>query len=432
MSILKYIEFLLEEKSELKGPMRYSPELRGKLRKIGGIIAEALLDIENTDQEFTYIDIGDAENTVGCMEVDKVFDYMRGSGHSPAYLSRFIRTYFLPYKTHRHVELRIGKLVKHLFRDTFTDPEYGEFVDKWRATKSKGKFEIWTGVEIQSAYYSENYEECSGSTLDNSCMNDAVWVDFYSFIEGCSVLVLLDEEDDQYGPVIKGRALLWKDSKGRRIMDRVYYNYAKDYQKFVEWAKENGVWYKSQNTSGESHFILGEDSKKLDIMIKCPNVFTYKGEGFPYMDTMCYAQREWLSNKEFSVGKYYKLQDTDGDFEEFYNMHDIYGEEVEDELDYVYSEYQKGYIYKGDATRLKYDGGSGFENYSLDDWFETEFVETGIPYSGERERFVEIDGKWYMEKHCVYSEKDGEWIWRPDAIYVSGDWMSHDNYTPIK
>jgi len=435
MAIFRYMEFLLEERSELKGTMRISDEMRNRLKKIGDGVARGLLDLEGTDQEITYLDLGDADNTVGCMEVDKVFDHMKELGHSSGYLSRFIRAYFLPYKSHRHLEIRIGKLAKHLLGSSFSDPEYGDFVDTWRSMKTSGNFELWTGIDIQNAYSSESYEECNGSSLDNSCMNDSQYVQFYSFIEGCSVLVLLDE-DMSYGPTIKGRALVWTDTEGRRVMDRVYYNYARDYRRFLEWAKDNGVWYKKRNISGGSSFVLGDPpfshkEESLDIKVKCPNVFKYKGDGFPYMDTLCYAQGEWLSNKEPN-GKYYKLQDTDGDFEAYNELEDIYGDEMQDGLDYVFSKYQNGYIYKPDAVHLKYDGGSGLQDYSLDDWFEREFVETGIPYSGNRTSFVEIDGKWYMRKHCVYSEKEGRWIWRPEAIYDKTDWISHENFIPGK
>jgi len=430
--IFKYSEFLLEERSELKGQMRYSPELRTKLSKMNNKIADALLELENSEQEITYLDLGDRDNTIGCMEVDKVFDFMKSTGSSSAgYLSRFIRINFLPFKNHRHLELRVGKLAKSLLHDTFSDPEYGEFVDKWRSLKELSKFELWSGTQIMEAYSTENYEDCSGSTLDNSCMNDSEWVNFYAFIKGCQVLVLLDE-DQSYGPTIKGRALIWTDSKGRKIMDRVYYNFSKDYQKFLTWADDNGVYHKKMNISGGSSFVLKGKEKSLDIRVKCPDVFKYKGDGFPYMDTLCYAQGEWLSNEEPSGGRYYKLQDTDGGFDVYHNMYDIYGDEIEDEYDYVFSKYQDGYISKDSAVHLQYDGGSGFESYSLDDWFEREFVETGIPHYGKRASFVEIGGKWYMEKHCIYSEREGRWIWRPEAIYDKGDWTSLENFNPVK
>ena len=432
MRLLKYGDFLiLEERSELKGEMRYSPEMRSKLDKIGGKIADALLELERTEQEFTYVDLGERDNTVTFVEVDKVFDYLKNLNLAPGYLSRFIRINWLRSEDIRSVELKIGKFAKGLLKDTFTDPEYGEFVDKWRSLKDLAKFELWSGTQIEEAYQTENYEDCSGSPLDNSCMNDMEWVAFYAFIKGCQVLVLLDE-DMSYGPTIKGRALIWTDSKGRRIMDRVYYNFSKDYQKFLNWAKENNVYYKKRNISGGSTFVLNGEEKSLDIRVKCPDVFKYKGDGFPYMDTLYYAQGEWLSNTEPSGGRYYKLMDTDGGFDVYHNMYDIYGEEIEDEYDYVFSKYQNGYIWKGDAIRLRYDGGDGFEQYSLDDWFEKEFVETGIPHSGKRTSFVEIGGKWYMEKHCVYSEREGRWIWRPDAIYDKGDWISHENFNPGK
>lgn len=432
MRLLKYFDFLLEERSELKGQMRYSPEFKSKLEKIGGKVAEALLDLEMTIQEYTYIDLGEKDNTITFIEVDKVFDFLKSKQMAPGYLNRFIRITWLSKEDVRHVELKVGRFAKGLLFDTFTDPEYGEFVDKWRALKDISTFELWKGRDINDAYNTENYEDCSGSTLDNSCMNDSEYVLFYSAIEGCEVLVLLDE-DRSYGPTVKGRALVWTDYKGRRIMDRVYYNFSKDYQKFVNWAKENNVYYKKQNVSGGSNkFVLGDKEEKIQTKIKVPNVFTYRGDGFPYMDTFYYAQDEWIMNYEPEEGRYYKLQDTDGEYEEFNSLVDICGEEIEDISDYVFSEYQNGYIWKSDAIHLKYNGGSGFESYSFDDWLEREFVETGIPYTGKRVGFVEIDGKWYFQKHCVYSEKEGQWIWRPKAIYDNGDWISFKNFNTVK
>ena len=426
MRLLKYCDFLLEERSELKAQMRYSAEMKSKLNKIGGKVAEALLDLEMTEQEFTYIDLGEKDNTITFIEVDKVFDFLKSRQMAPGYLNRFIRITWLNKEDARQVELKIGKFTKGLLLDTFTDPEYGEFVDKWRALKDISTFELWKGQDIMDAYSSENYEDCSGSPLDNSCMNDSEYVLFYSAIEGCEVLVLLDE-DRSYGPTIKGRALVWTDYKGRRIMDRVYYNFSKDYQKFVNWAKENNVYYKKT----QSTFILGDKEEKIETKIKVPNVFTYRGDGFPYMDTFYYVQDEWVMNYE-PDGRYYKLQDTDGEYEEFNSLVDIYGEEIEDISDYVFSKYQNGYIWKSDAIHLDYDGGSGFESYSFDDWLENEFVETGIPQYGKRVSFVEIDGKWYFQKHCVYSEKEGQWIWRPNAIYNNGDWTPFENFNPGK
>ena len=426
MRLLNYFDFILEERSELKGQMRYSAEMKSKLNKIGGKVAEALLDLEMTEQEFTYIDLGEKDNTITFIEVDKVFDFLKSKQMAPGYLNRFIRITWLNKEDARHVELKIGKFTKSLLLDTFTDPEYGEFVDKWRALKDISTFELWKGQDIMDAYSSENYEDCSGSHLDNSCMNDSEYVLFYSAIEGCEVLVLLDE-DRSYGPTIKGRALVWTDYKGRRIMDRVYYNFSKDYQKFLNWAKENNVYYKKT----QSTFILGDKEERIETKIKVPNVFTYRGDGFPYMDTFYYAQDEWVMNYE-PDGRYYKLQDTDGEYEEFNSLVDIYGEEIEDESDYVFSKYQNGYIWKSDAIHLDYDGGSGFESYSFDDWLEKEFVETGIPQYGKRVSFVEINGKWYFQKHCVYSEKEGQWIWRPEAIYNNGDWTPFENFNPGK
>ena len=103
MILLKYCDFLLEERSELKAQMKYSAEMKNKLNKIGGKVAEALLDLEMTEQEFTYIDLGERDNTITFIEVDKVFDYLKSKQHAPGYLSRFIRITWLSKEDARHV-----------------------------------------------------------------------------------------------------------------------------------------------------------------------------------------------------------------------------------------------------------------------------------------------------------------------------------------
>ena len=193
------------------------------------------------------------------------------------------------------------------------------------------------------------------------------------------------------------------------------------------------VYYKKYNgTGGPNTFVLGEKEESLITNIKVPNVFKYKDDGFPYMDTFYYAQDEWVMNYEPTEGMYYELQDTDGGYDVYNNLIDIYGEEIEDVNDYVFSSYQNAYIWKTDAIHLNYDGGAGFENYSFNDWLEREFVETGIPVYGRKVNFVKIDNKWYMQKHCVYSETEKKWIWRPNAIWVKSDWISLENFNPGK
>lgn len=40
------------------------------------------------------------------------------------------------------------------------------------------------------------------------------------------------------------------------------------------------------------------------------------------------------------------------------------------------------------------------------------------------------NNKWYKQKHCVWSERENRWIYRPDAIYNNGDWSAWDNFNP--
>ena len=146
----------------------------------------------------------------------------------------------------------------------------------------------------------------------NSCMNDEIWlIDFYAYCPSVSILVLKSEDD-----YILGRALIWKDYMDRTIMDRVYYVFDKDYYRFIRYAKNNGWYYKKENKSGFTYFIKDGKDINLSTKVRVPDVFKFKDDGFPYMDTFYYAQGEWAQNYE-PEGTYFKLQDTEGGYEEY-------------------------------------------------------------------------------------------------------------------
>jgi hypothetical protein len=409
MYLFKYLDFILESKSELEGVMIFSPDFKNILSKIDDQVANAILNLELTKQNITYLDLGARENSVKYTTIDSIY-----KNYSPNDIDRFIKSKW-PTDL-REIDVRIGKLAKTLLGDKFADPVYGNFVDKWRSIVSKieNKFELWDGMRIMDAYNSDNYKDCSGSTLIKSCMNDSGFVELYCYIKNCQVLVLLNEDG-----LINGRALIWKDVLGNTIMDRIYFNYSKDYHLFIKLAIDNNVYYKKNNISGYSSFILNNKEYDLQTKIKTLNINEWQWD-FPYMDTFCYAQGEYLMNYEPDDGKYYKLIDTDGGFNVYSGIYDIYGNEIEDEDNYFFSDTQGGYIDSDSAISINYNGGSGFEDYSFSDYVEkSKLKELG---------FILYNDDWYKKEHCVFSETEKRWIWRPEAIYDKNDWISYENW----
>jgi hypothetical protein len=261
----------------------------------------------------------------------------------------------------------------------------------------------------------------------NSCMNDAYdCVEIYSYIKNLQLLVLLNSNNH-----IVGRALVWTDKNQRRIMDRIYFTKDLYYYKFIKWAKENGVYWKKRNISGGSPFMIGDEQRTLRVEIEVPDVFNWRDSGylFPYMDTFYFAWRTTISNFPPDDGNYLQLQQTDGDYEDHRNLYDVHGNRIDHGLEenYVRSTTQGGLIWKDDSEFINYKGGQGYHPlYRFTDHIEISYLEN--PKNG----FVKSNEKWYKQSHCVWSESENKWIFRPDAIWVKNDWISWDNYHPGK
>jgi hypothetical protein len=179
-------------------------------------------------------------------------------------------------------------------------------------------------------------------------------VDFYLYVKDLEMLVLVDSESK-----IMGRALLWTDDEGRKLLDRVYYINDKDYYKFINLAKENGWYYKKRNISGGSAWILNGIEQKVHSKIKYP--VESISDLFPYVDSFYYLDDKngFLMNYEPS-GSYYVLNDTDGQYEYYSGVYDVYGNRVEDEDEYIFSKTQKGLVSLYSAEHVEYDG---FDDY---------------------------------------------------------------------
>lgn len=317
MKLLKFLEFINESLRDFQLPTYFSKDFMDKLLKIESPITKDLLlfAYKRLESPFSLLDLGDSDDTIKYTDSYK-FDQVWTKDHPEQ--QGFLTSHNFMLKTdglsatHKYmrnnrIEIKIGRFIKRLFGDKYTDSDIEKFVNKWKSISESdpNRFEIWK--DIPKAYKSTNYHypETGTSVLMNSCMNDVPFVGFYSACD-VEILVLLDKEDK-----ILGRALIWNDYQGRKIMDRIYYTYDKDYWKFINYAKSNGIYFKNGND-----IVLEEGGLPLKTKVRVPDVFVYHNEEFPYMDTFCYAQGEWAYNYE-NPGRTFFLRETDGSYDEY-------------------------------------------------------------------------------------------------------------------
>jgi len=221
-------------------------------------------------------------------------------------------------------EIGVGRLVRGILSNAgveFSDSEIEDFVYKYRAEVAKlndemKRFRIASGTEIRKAYLHESYEAQTG-TLGNSCMRYSSCQGFFGIYEEnqdvCSLVVLDSREKEGK---ICGRALLWTDSEGRKIMDRIYVNRPQDERLFKEFAMQSGFFHKETQNMEENPFV-SPDGKVADLSAKIMvKGYFYK---YPYLDTFKYYRE---SNGPSNEGSYltndyenrydYTLTDTEG------------------------------------------------------------------------------------------------------------------------
>jgi hypothetical protein len=333
MMLLKYVEFITESRSEVLLPSIFLKDFINKIDQIDSKISTEFKKIVTRTNplyrqphKWTFISVDDIGEKVIFSESYKVSKWIEEHYGEESDANDILKKMSTPFSdntlvnlsgkwsgTHR-VEMKIGRFIKGYFGDKFSDSEIENFVNQWKSLEENCTFEIWEKSDIINGYRSKIYHfndyDNGYNPLMNSCMNDESSIAFYQYCPSVKLLVLLDFEKR-----ILGRALLWVDNEGRKIMDRIYYVYDKDYFKFVRWANENDYWYKKGNT-GVSKFVKNGKEEVIYTKVKIMNVFAFPDEEYPYLDTFSYFQGEWAYNYQPN-GKYWRMINTDGSYDIF-------------------------------------------------------------------------------------------------------------------
>ena len=453
--ISKYNSFALDlllEKAINESFLYYSPNVRKALSRIkGNDIASELLSSEGTDvkPDMTFIDLGK----------EGYFSFITMRNAKPLIAARYpnlewadnIETQAMPdfvdYSNELHEldietqsrgtgvfkksrnEVGLGRFVNKLFPGKYNSKQVEEFVNSFKASLEKAGeyFDLVEGDDIDFWYKSENYKENSG-TLGSSCMAQKrnLFGIYTQNQDVCKLLIL--KEDDK----IIGRALVWKLNsikKGSEViegseyfMDRQYTIKDSDVQKFRNYAKEQGWFYKSYN----NHHSLGTvtisgEEKNVKMTIK---VATKDYNRYPYMDTFKrYDVNNGVLHNDDEQGEQYEgqyiLEDTGGGYIEieggFYS--EWYDSRIpEDEA--VWSDPLDSYLYSDRAVLVE-RGGRRRRGWYPGDYDDIFFDEDHDEY------FHSDDG--------VYSEIEERILWEETAvktvneIFEDGDVPSADD-----
>jgi len=413
-----------------------SPKFRDKLSTIkDNEIVDSIMSVQLTDvkPDITFVDITDKEGFISFTQINKAdrlvrqqhanVDVINGKYGTPTAGNQDRRdditnkqVDFLydndtknssPIRTGLFTkgrnEMKIGKFVSKLFPGKFNDKEIEEFVNKFKSIQSipEEVFDLVSGNEIVYWYNCENYLEDSG-TLGSSCMSDMYDSTFEIYVDNpdyCRLLILKDIKSDK----ILGRALVWKvkvlDSAYRDIeyfMDRIYTIKDSDVYKFIDFADEKGWAYKTyQNYSSHKNITYNGKDFTSDMRVELGASDYYE---YPYMDT--FAEFDVNSGNLYNNNNQehggHILNGTSGDdYDRGGNWSNYYHEYIPNSNS-VYSEALNDNIREDESVYIEYYG----------------------YYPNDHGDIFNKDGEWYHKDDGIYSDFNGSFILKDDAINI--------------
>lgn len=301
-------------------------------------------------------------------------------------------------------EIKIGKLVKSIFSDKYSDKQIEQFVNKYKSILEQPSevFEIVSGDDIAKWYKHDNYLELKG-TMGSSCMrnmSDKTFKIYTHNPEVCQMLILRNIDENK----IIGRALIWTLSNSTnnvtKLLDRIYTIKDSDIIKFQDKAKEMNIptkWTQSYDSVKYINLDGVKTKEHMEVQLKPITEKEFDYRVYPYVDT--FRQYDYttgiLYNSDDESDGCYLLDSTSGGYS-------VPNNEDEDEEGMVYSEYHDQMIHEDDAV------------YS--DHLET-YIRRSIAVhvnTGNRRNFG-----WYprTEDDIVKDDWSGEYIHIDDSVY---------------
>lgn len=238
---------------------------------------------------------------------------------------------------YKSTDFKVGKFVTKILTTAgveFSPKDVEDFVDKYKSQMQLRKnvfsrFEIVSGDVIKKWYYLVNYESPSNGSLGGSCMRYQKCQNFFDIYiknpEVVSMVILkagpkelVDEDTGEIYSVdqdlISGRAILWTDISGRKIMDRIYTNNSADVELFKEFANKNKFYHKREQDFNEDTPLVFDGktiTEENTITVQLERGVDY--DYYPYMDTLKYYNSSTGTITNDSNERYDNvLEDTDG------------------------------------------------------------------------------------------------------------------------
>ena len=346
------------------------------------------------------------------------------------------------WKTHRN-ELKVGRMVKKLYGDMFSDKQIEEFVNRYKSsiegTLKISFFEIVSGNAIADWYHVNRYAPYGG-TLGNSCMRNAKFLELYvNNPEKISLLILKDPADTRR---IIGRSLIWTiDEPKIKFMDRIYTSYDSDIETFKKYAKMNGIYCKNKQVYGGGCGFINPENSNVDFFDMKVSINKIKYNLYPYLDTLRYFNKaeSYLTSSETNFQFRRVLIMPDGSAQNDKVACNVTSKmiELEDSImcDYeggfchrdhaIWHERVKSYVFARSLVDSKYHGmkvlkGESLKSQTLNDYIlsnDVINVTTQIngniinDYVPKDSEIVTIKGKNFLKKDIVKAyngHKDGK------------------------
>lgn len=255
----------------------------------------------------------------------------------------------------------IGKIVRRLFADKYSDREVTAFAEAYASLITVSNplydFQIIEGEDIKDAYYEDNYYQHSG-TLGNSCMryyNCQRYFQIYTKYPDKVKMAILKRSGK-----IAARCIMW-NIEGKFMFDRIYYT-----------TDETHNLLKNTLT-GAGYETLFQVSGNYSLNIDLTGI-----NQFPYVDTLCnYDPHKMLLTNQHLRDEYWQFRSTGGCFSRYNVSSTVECHSCGEELDeddatyltageyegqeacsncYIYCEADDSYISTEDDAVETYDG----------------------------------------------------------------------------